>query len=67
MSRRLLALAAALCLTALATLLLAGHGPWAGRTLVALGGRHGINVGDLPVFGLWAGGIGACVLLSRKH
>ena len=66
MPARLLALVVAGVITVLAVLLIAGHGPWAGPTLVALSARHGLNVGDVPVLGLWLVGLGACVLLARR-
>ena len=67
MLRMTLALVAALCLTALTVLLIAGHGPWSGRPLISLSHGHGINVGDLPVFGFWALGVVACALLARPR
>ncbi|NPC97264.1 hypothetical protein [Nocardioides sp. zg-DK7169] len=67
MLRMTLALVAALCLTALAVLLIAGHGPWSGRTLFPVAPGHGINVGDLPVFGFWGLGVAACAVLARPR
>ena len=65
---RAIALLLALVISLLALLLLAGHGPWSGRTLIDFGGRHGLNTGDLPVLLLWAVGMAGCgYLVSRKH
>jgi hypothetical protein len=64
---RAVAVLLALVLSLLTLLLLAGHGPWAGRTLIELGGRHGLNTGDIPVLLLWAVGMAGCVyLMSRR-
>ncbi|WP_166391146.1 hypothetical protein [Nocardioides ochotonae] len=67
MLRMTLALVAALCLSALAVLLIAGHGPWSGRPLIPLSHGHGINVGDLPVFAFWGLGVAACLALGRPR
>lgn len=65
---RAIAILLALVISLLALLLLAGHGPWSGRTLVDFGGRHGLNTGDLPVLLLWSVGMAGCgYLLLRKH
>ncbi|GEP33620.1 hypothetical protein NSZ01_13880 [Nocardioides szechwanensis] len=65
---RAIAILLALVISLLALLLLAGHGPWSGRTLIDFGGRHGLNTGDLPVLLLWAVGMGGCsYLLFRRH
>jgi len=53
-------------LTVLTLLLLAGHGPWAGRQLIAFNVYHGINTGDVPVILLWLTGMSGCVYLLRK-
>jgi hypothetical protein len=53
-------------LTVLTLLLLAGHGPWAGRQLFAFNVYHGINSGDVPVLLLWLVGMGGCAYLLRK-
>jgi hypothetical protein len=59
----------AVVITTLTCLLLAGHGPWAGRTILALGNSHGLNTGDLPVLLAWAVGIVGCgyLLLARDQ
>lgn len=67
MSDRLLLALAVAALSVLAFGLLAGHGPWAGPTLVAFGGHHGLNLGDLPVLAAWAVGVGACAVLARRR
>ncbi|MDO9497322.1 MAG: hypothetical protein Q7J48_16580 [Nocardioides sp.] len=64
---RAVAVLLALVLSLLTLLLLAGHGPWAGRTLVELGGRHGLNTGDVPVLFLWGVGMGGCGYLFRRN
>lgn len=64
---RAVAVLLALVLSLLTLLLLAGHGPWAGRTLIELGGRHGLNTGDVPVLTLWAVGMLGCGYLVRKN
>lgn len=57
----------ALVISLLTLLLLAGHGPWAGHTIVDFGGLHGLNTGDIPVLLLWAVGMAGCgYLMSRK-
>lgn len=65
--RRDLAVVVAAALTGLTMMLIAGHGPWAGDVLWAVSGSHGLNVGDLPVLGLWAVGMVATVLLGRSR
>lgn len=64
--RAALAALAACCLTFVTALLLAGHGPWAGRTLLDVTFHHGLNTGDIPVLIAWAIGVTACGLLSRE-
>lgn len=64
---RAIAILLALVISVLALLLLAGHGPWAGRTLIELGGRHGLNTGDIPVLLLWAVGMGGCGYLVLRR
>ncbi|WP_134739922.1 hypothetical protein [Nocardioides sp. 503] len=57
----------ALAVSGLTVLLIAGHGPWAGRTLIAFSPRHGLNSGDLPVLLLWAVAMAGCgYLLLRR-
>ncbi|MDN4174496.1 hypothetical protein QWY28_16165 [Nocardioides sp. SOB77] len=53
-------------LSVLTSLLIAGHGPWAGPTVLKLSPNHGLNLGDIPVLGLWALGMGACAALARR-
>lgn len=53
-------------LTGLMLLLIAGHGPWAGRVLWDISPNHGINSGDIPVFGLWTIGMVGLLLLGRS-
>ncbi len=53
-------------LTVLTAMLIAGHGPWAGPPVLALSASHGLNLGDIPVLVLWAGGLAACVSLGRR-
>lgn len=48
------------------TLLLAGHGPFAGRTIWRLDTSHGLNAGDLPVLALWLVGSVCCLALGRR-
>lgn len=63
--RRLVAVGVYLVVSVLAVLLIAGHGPWAGRVLLDVGGGHGVNTGDVPVLLLWAGGLWMAWLLWR--
>lgn len=53
-------------LTALTLMLLAGHGPWSGRTLWQVTPNHGLNTGDVPVLAFWGVGMLACLLLLRR-
>jgi hypothetical protein len=53
-------------LSALALLLIAGHGPWAGPTLIDVSQGHGLNVGDVPVLGAWVAGLVALRELDRS-
>lgn len=46
-------------------LLLAGHGPWSGRTIVSVTDVHGLNVGDLVPLGAWVVVAACCVWLWR--
>ncbi len=63
--RRLLATGLALVCSLLAVLLVAGHGPWAGRLLWEVFPDHGINSGDLPVLAAWGASLWMCWLLWR--
>ena len=54
-------------LSALTLLLLAGHGPWAGSTIWRIDAAHGINAGDVPVFGMWLLGSVLCLSLLRRE
>ena len=65
-ARAALAALVACCLTFVTALLLAGHGPWAGRTILAVTFDHGLNTGDIPVLIAWAVGLVACGLLGRE-
>ncbi|MCD4526917.1 hypothetical protein [Nocardioides sp. cx-173] len=57
----------ALVISALALLLVAGHGPWAGRQIFAFDVYHGINTGDVPVLLMWAASMCGCgYLLFRR-
>ena len=56
-----------LVLSVLTLLLIAGHGPWAGSTLVAFDDSHGLNTGDVPVLVLWVVGMAGCGYLVRKR
>jgi len=40
--------------TAVTLGILAGHEPWAGHSILALGRGHGLNAGDVPVLVVWA-------------
>lgn len=52
--------------TALTLMLLAGHGPWAGRPILTIrAGSHGLNAGDVPVLVLWAAAMVGCARLWR--
>jgi hypothetical protein len=67
MVARALAVLLALVISVLTLLLLAGHGPWAGRLLVDLGSGHGLNTGDVPVLLLWTVGMGGCAYLMFRR
>ena len=53
-------------ITALTLMLLAGHGPWSGRTVWQVTPNHGLNTGDVPVLAFWGVGMLACLLLLRR-
>lgn len=62
---RLTTLALLWVITSLLTLLLiAGHGPWAGRVILRVSQDHGLNSGDVPVLGLWVLGTICCLTLA---
>ncbi|ANH38234.1 hypothetical protein I601_1803 [Nocardioides dokdonensis FR1436] len=63
--RRLIAIAVYLVTSVLALLLIAGHGPWAGRVLFRVSESHGFNTGDVPVILLWAAAMACCAALWR--
>lgn len=63
---RAVAVLLALVISVLTLLLLAGHGPWAGRTMVTFGKGHGLNTGDIPVLLLWALGMAGCGYLASR-
>lgn len=65
--RRAVVIGLALVLSILTLLLIAGHGPWAGRTLFEVNNRHGLNTGDIPVLVLWLGGMLGCGYLLRNR
>jgi hypothetical protein len=54
-------------LSALTLLLVAGHGPWAGREIWRLDATHGLNSGDLPVLAMWAFGSLCCLVLLWRE
>ena len=66
MSDRLLLTVVACVTTCLTMALLAGHGPWAGVTVVRFGNHHGLNSGDLPVLACWTVSMLACWSLWRR-
>jgi hypothetical protein len=47
-------------------MLLAGHGPWAGRPVLHLFGEHGLNTGDLVPLTAWAVSAVSCAVLWRR-
>lgn len=53
-------------LTVLTSLLLAGHGPWAGPVVWELSPHHGLNRGDVPVVAVYLVGLGCCAWLWRS-
>jgi hypothetical protein len=57
MPRSLAAAVVAAALTLLTLLLIAGHGPWAGPTVLQVSQGHGLNLGDVPVLGAWLVGL----------
>ncbi|MBB6628471.1 hypothetical protein H5V45_14195 [Nocardioides sp. KIGAM211] len=54
-------------ISALTLLLLAGHGPWAGHTIWRMDAAHGMNVGDIPVLGMWGIGSLFCLVLLWRE
>ena len=54
-------------ITALTLMLLAGHGPWAGRTVWQVTPRHGLNTGDVPVLAFWGIGMLGCLMLLPRR
>ena len=67
MSDRVLIAVAAAVISVLAVMLIAGHGPWAGKTLLTISDEHGLNAGDLPVLAAWVAGVSACAVLWRRR
>ena len=65
MRAALTALAVA-ALSAMTTLLLAGHGPWSGHLLWQITADHGLNTGDVPVLLCWLLGTAAVLALARR-
>ena len=59
--RRPLVLLVLLILNVMTLMLIAGHGPWAGRTILVLGDDHGLNAGDIPVLLMWLIGSASCI------
>ena len=47
-------------------MLLAGHGPLAGRPILKIMGTHGLNTGDLVPLAAWAASAVCCVVLWRR-
>ncbi|MCR6032167.1 hypothetical protein GGQ22_12040 [Nocardioides sp. zg-579] len=66
MPLRLLAVVLAEVVSILCVILIAGHGPLAGPVLIELSADHGLNLGDIPVLGLWLLGLAACGELWRR-
>lgn len=63
---RLIAVVQAWVASVMALLLIAGHGPWAGRALITVDDVHGLNAGDVPVLLLWAGSMYCSWVLWRR-
>ena len=53
-------------MTLVTLMLLAGHGPWAGRPMLKLFGGHGLNVGDVVPLAAWAVSAACCAALWRR-
>jgi hypothetical protein len=61
------ALVVAASLTVLALLLIADHGPWSGPHLITITPEHGLNLGDVPVLGIWLVGVVALRRATRRQ
>lgn len=60
------ALTAAAVLCLLTAMLLTGHGPLAGPSIIEVTERHGLNAGDVPVIISWVIGLAAIHRLHSK-
>lgn len=63
---RVVAIVLAWITSVMTLLLVAGHGPWAGRVLVSFTPNRGLNVGDVLVLGLWGLAMYCCAWLWRR-
>lgn len=54
-------------MTLVTLMLLAGHGPWAGRPLLGFSSNHGLNTGDVIPLAAWLVSAVCCVRLWRQH
>jgi hypothetical protein len=68
MSQRAAVVAIFASMTVVTVLLLAGQGPWAGRTIWHFdpGHGHGLHLGDLVPLGAWLVATLCCVGLWRR-
>jgi hypothetical protein len=53
-------------MTLVTLMLLAGHGPWAGRPILSFFGGHGLNTGDIVPLAAWAVSAVSCAVLWRR-
>jgi hypothetical protein len=53
-------------MTMVTVMLLAGHGPWAGRPVLKLSERHGLNIGDVIPIAAWVASAVCCAVLWRR-
>jgi hypothetical protein len=68
MRQRALVVIVMTTMTVVTLLLVAGEGPWAGRTIWHFdpGHGHGLHLGDLVPLGAWLVAAGCCVALWRR-
>ncbi len=66
MQSRAVVMVIAVMVSGLTTLALAGHGPWAGSTILTVFASHGLNQGDLLVLAAWLVSMACCVTLWRR-
>ena len=53
-------------MTLVTLMLLAGHGPWAGRPILPVSHEHGLNTGDVVPLAAWVASAVSCAVLWRR-